>query len=100
MFMNEVFVSLPLESVPRNLVLEIHITDGRSVIMRVEALQSRDMLQADPRALDDLLKRQVVPRIRGGTIGFRSINDPPVVVLVPVRIEGDLLFLWSACETL
>jgi len=54
------------------------------------------VLQADFGTLEDLLKGKLVPWVRGGCVGFGTIDDSPVVVVVPVGVEGDLLFCLSA----
>jgi hypothetical protein len=54
------------------------------------------VLQADLGALEDLFKGELVPWVRRGCVGFGTIDDSPVVVVVSVGVEGDLLFCLSA----
>lgn len=88
--------SLPLEPVARDFILEIDFTDWRPDIVRVQPLVGRDVLQADFGTLEDLFKGKLVPGVGRGRIGFGTVDDAPVVVVVSVRIEGDLLFCLSA----
>lgn len=54
------------------------------------------MLQPDLGPLQDFLEWEVVPWIMGKSVRFRSIDDSPVVVVVSVWVECDLLFWESA----
>jgi hypothetical protein len=54
------------------------------------------VLQADFGALEDLFKGKLVPWVRRGSVGFGTIDDSPVVVVVSMGVEGDLLFCPSA----
>lgn len=66
--------------------------------MRMQPLFRRDMFQPDLGSSQDVLEWQIVPwevmRARTGRVG--GVDDAPNIVVVFVRIEGDLLFCKSA----
>ena len=61
--------------------------------MRMQPLFRGEMLQPDLAPRQDVLEWQVIPGERDGPLASRvgSVNDAPDVVVVVVRVEGDLL---------
>lgn len=55
--------SSPVKAITRHLILEVHLRDRRSDIVRVQALVRADMLQTDLGASENMLQRQVLPRV-------------------------------------
>jgi hypothetical protein len=53
-------VDLPWKTVTGYLILEVHLANGRSYIMRMKTLLGRDVLQSDLHAVIDMNQRQIV----------------------------------------
>ena len=66
--------------------------------MRVEPLLRRYMFKSDLGSLENLLEGKIIPGVRGWCVRFGPVYNPPVVVVVFVWVEGDLLFCQSARE--
>jgi len=89
-------VSLPLKPVSRNFILEIDLTNRGPDIVRMEPLLRRYMFKSDLGSLKNLLEGKIVPRVRGRCVRFGPVDDSPIVVVVFMWVEGDLLFCQSA----
>ena len=81
----------PGHAVRGDLVLEVHVGDGRADVVRVEALLRGDVLELDAHVGVDGLERGGGV-VEGGVPVERGVDDEPVVVVVDVRVEGYLLF--------
>ena len=84
-----------VHSVRRHLVLKFDIGDWWTDVVRVEMLMSCDVAQLDahPRCYMRQGGRLIKERILCGTV-----DNDPVVIVVSVRIEGDLLFCGRRLE--
>lgn len=60
--------SSPVKAVTRHLVLEVHLRDRRSDVVRVQTLVGADMLEPDLAASENMLQRQVFPWVRDWTV--------------------------------
>ena len=60
--------------------------------MTVKSFLRYLMLQANARTGEDMLEWHLIPRIRYRAIVCGTIDNPPEIVLVSMRIKGDLLF--------
>lgn len=78
-------------AIARYLLLEVDIRDRRTLVMRVQVLVRRDVLQLDLHARLDVREGLGLPVMVWVAITGR-IQDSPVVVVVTVWVEGDLLF--------
>lgn len=93
-FHNEIIIGITSkagETVARNFILEINLADRRSNVVGVKALFGRDMLETNFGAGENIFKGKFVPGIRGRSVGGRSVNDSPNVVVISVGVESDLL---------
>jgi hypothetical protein len=86
----------PREPIARHLILEVYLANWRAEIMRVQPLLSRDMFQPDLASCNNVLEWQIFPGIAGGLVDAGAVGDAPIVVVVPMRVESDLLFCASA----
>ena len=59
--------------------------------MTVDPLFGDDVLEPDLASCQDMLDGQIAPVIGYRSIGVRTVNDPPDIVVVFVRVERDLL---------
>lgn len=93
-FHNEIVIGITSkagETVARNFILKVNLADRRSDIVRVKTLLGRDMFETDLGAGENIFKGKFVPGVRGRSVGGRSVNDSPDVVVVSVGVESDLL---------
>jgi hypothetical protein len=79
------------EPVSRHLVLVIDFGHGRSDVVRVELLVRHDVVEPDLHPVRDYRRWSLGLVIRDGFLGHCIVEDVPIVVLVLVRVEGDLL---------
>lgn len=54
------------------------------------------MLESNLGTLEDLFEGKLIPWVAWWCVGFGTIDDSPIVVVISVRVEGDLLFYLSA----
>lgn len=93
-FHNEIVIGVTSKAgktIAGNFILKVHFTDRRSDVVRMKTLLGRDMLETDLSAGKNIFKGKFIPGIRGWSVGGRSINDSPDVVVVSMGVEGDLL---------
>lgn len=80
----------PFVTIGRHLILEVNIRNRRADIMRVKVFERRDVFQSNCRSIFDVFDWV-------GSVGWivglllKGATDPPVVIVVIVRVEGDLL---------
>ena len=84
------------QTVCRNLVLEVDIGDGRTDIVRMESLVGGNMAQLNARSILDILEGFRFVFVLGVAVRG-SIENTPYIILIPVWVEGDLLF-WIECQ--
>lgn len=85
----------PRHAVSRHLVLEIDVRDRRAQLVRVQVLLRRDMPELDTRARRHVLQRLILVVEMIVALGC-CVHDLPIVVRVPVGVEGDLLLLAAS----
>jgi hypothetical protein len=91
-------------SVGGNLVLPVSFSDRGPDVVRMQTAVSGDVIQSDYRAVLDVVRTNIVPglgacQVRSGVVfghDWQSLvlHDPDVVLIL-VRVEGDLLLLAS-----
>lgn len=92
--------SSPLEPISRDLILEINFTDRWSDIVRVKPLLRRYMFKSDFGSLENFLEGKIIPGVRGWCVRFGPVYNSPIVIVVFVWVERDLLFCLLAFERL
>lgn len=80
----------PFEPVRRDFVLVVHLGDGSADVVRVKLLVRRGVVEDEGGAVEDGTDGRVVLWIGDGRVGG-AVQDEPEVVVVAVRVEGDLL---------
>ena len=84
--------SLPVEPISGYFILEIDLTNRGPDIVRMEPLLRRYMFKSDLGSLKNLLEGKIVPRVRGRCVRFGPVDDSPIVIVVFMGVECDLLF--------
>ena len=79
-----------LESIRRDLVLEIHLGHRRAVVVRVQVLLRRGVPELDALSVREVNQR-VLFVVLGGVPIRRRVQQDPVVIVVSVRVQRDLL---------
>jgi hypothetical protein len=74
--------------------LEIDIRDGRADVVRVQVFAGDDMLELDPGGVLDEPDGLVLP-VQIGVALLGGVDNPPVVVVVAMGVESDLLLCKS-----
>jgi hypothetical protein len=74
--------------------LEIDIRDGRADVVRVQVFAGDDVLKLDPGGVLDKPDGLVLP-VQIWVALFGGVDDAPVVVVVAMGVESDLL-LWKS----
>ena len=95
---NEVIVRVAAkarETVAGDLVLEVDLGHRRAVVVRVQALFGRNVLESDDHPIGDV-GQLVFPVWRLGGVPRGHIEHSPFVVGVPVRVQCDLLLIAPA----
>lgn len=54
------------------------------------------MFQTNLGTSQDVLEWKLIPRVRDRSIGSRSVDKKPKIVVIEVRVQCDLLFCLSA----
>lgn len=86
----------PGHAVSRYLVLEVDIGDRWTDIVRVEGLVGDDVPQLDTRSIFDVFDGLRFVVVLGIAVGG-GVENPPQVILIPVWVEGNLLF-YTKCQ--
>ena len=79
------------DTISRNFLLEVNVGDWRTNVMRVKRFVSLDVAELDAHSRCDVRDVVVVPVGIGITVRGR-VHDPPIVVIVSMRVERNLLF--------
>lgn len=90
---DEIVVGIAIETfetVRRDFLLPVHIGDGCFVIVRMKLLLSLDVREADHEVIVDEAERSIFAWV-AAVFGRRVIEYEPVVVVISMRVEGDLL---------
>lgn len=80
------------ETVAGDLILEVDLGHRRAKVVRVQALLGPDVLEADGHPIRDICQL-VLPVWRVGGVPSRHVEHSPIVIVVPVRVKGDLLLV-------
>lgn len=94
---NPIIIGVPnevLQPVARHLVLEIHIRHWRAEIVRVQVPLGRDVPKPNARSTRQIREIPVLPVEPWVSLRSR-VEDRPVVVMIPMRVQRDLLLLAS-----
>ena len=78
------------DAVSRYLLLEVDIRDRRAVVVRVEVLLGGGVAQLDAGSRSEVGDRLGEP-VSGWVSVLRRVEEEPVIVVVSVRVERDLL---------
>ena len=82
----------PLEAIAGRLVLEVDFAHRRTYVVAVQSFVGDNVLEPDPGAGENVLRRHLIPGVGYRPIRSRTIVDSPDIVFVAVRIQRDLLF--------
>ena len=78
-------------SVCRDLVLKVNFRDWRTEVVRMQVLLSGNVPEFDACPVFDVKQFRIVHPVRFRVVIVGRIDDTPVIVLIDMRIQRDLL---------